>query len=101
MSAAAVVASAAVPITVLVASYETLRRVALGRGGPDDDPSLGLAIVLRQGLAAWLRAWAMCPPRPVSVPRAAQAPRIPPILHTELARVWAHMALAHQEAAWM
>src|SRR5207247_5267027 len=40
----------------LVASYEALRRIALGPRGPDDGPSLGLAILLRQGVAAWLHA---------------------------------------------
>ena len=39
-----------------MASYEALRRMALGQRGPDDGPSLGLAILLRQGMAAWLRA---------------------------------------------
>src|ERR1700730_8536376 len=33
----------------LVASYEALRRIALGQRGPDDRASLGVAILLRQG----------------------------------------------------
>lgn len=84
-----------------MASYEALRRMALGQRGPDDRPSLGLAILLRQGMAAWLRAWAMCPPPSDPAPRTAQPRAIPPIVHTELAQLWAHMALSHQEAAWM
>jgi hypothetical protein len=26
---------------------------------------------------------------------------IPPLVHMELVQLWAHMALSHQEAAWM
>ena len=83
-----------------MASYEALRRVALGQRGPDDTPSPGLAIVLRHGVAAWLCAWARCP-RP-SDPVARTAPPLgSPLVHTELAQLWAHMALSHQEAAWI
>jgi len=84
-----------------VASYEALRRMALGQRGFDDGPSLGLAIVRRQGVAAWLRAWAMClrPSDPVARPAAPL--EIPPLVHTELVQLWAHMALSHQEAAWI
>ena len=84
-----------------MASYEALRRTALGQCGPQDGPSLGLAILLRQGLAAWLHAWALCP-RP-SDPVTVSAPplEILPLVHTELVQLWAHMALSHQEAAWI
>jgi hypothetical protein len=84
-----------------VASYEALRQTALGQRGPDDGPSLGLAIVLRHGVAAWLCAWAMCPRPSDPVSRTALPLGIPPLVHTELAQLWAHMALSHQEAAWM
>jgi hypothetical protein len=84
-----------------VASYEALRRVALGRSGPDDGPSLGCTALLRQGMAAWLRAWAQCPPPPTLTPHALPLIAIPSFVHTELAHVWAHMALSHQEAAWI
>ena len=40
-----------------MASYEALRRIALGQRGPDDGPSLGLTILLHHGVAAWLHAW--------------------------------------------
>jgi hypothetical protein len=89
------------PIATLVASYEVLRRMALGQRGPDDGPSLGLAVLLRQGVAAWLRAWAMCPGPADPVARPAPPLGIPPLVHTELAQLWAHMALSHQEAAWI
>ena len=88
------------PIPVLVTSYETLRRLALGRSGPDGGPSLGFTVLLRHGMAAWLRAWARCPSPLVSVAPSAPMSALPPIVHMELARVWAHMALACQEAAW-
>lgn len=84
-----------------MASYEALRRMALGQRGPDDGPSLGLAILRRHGVAAWLRAWALCP-RPAD-PVACTAPPagIPLLVHTELAQLCAHMALAHLEVAWI
>jgi hypothetical protein len=78
-----------------------LRRVALGRRGADDGPSLGFTVLLRQGMVAWLRAWALCaaPADPVAGP--APTLGIPPLVHTELAQLWAHMALTHQEAGWI
>jgi hypothetical protein len=84
-----------------VASYEALRRLALGQPGPDDGRSLGLAIVLRQGVAAWLLAWALCPRPADPVARPAPPLGIPALVHTELAQLWAHMALSYQEAAWI
>lgn len=93
--------TAPVPIPVVVTSYETLRRVALGHSAPNDGPSLGFTLLLRQGMAAWLRAWAMCP-RPMTVPEPVAVPlsAIPPLVHHELAQVWAHIVLLHQEATW-
>ena len=85
----------------LVASYDVLRHVALGRHGRDDGPPLGFTVLLRHGMAAWLRAWAQCPSPPPRPSFAAPPIAIPTLVHTELAHVWAHMALAHQEAAWM
>jgi hypothetical protein len=74
--------------------------MALAQRGPHDGPNLGLAILLRQGVTAWLRAWATCP-RP-SEPVAPASPlAIPSFIHTELAQLWAHMALVHQEATWI
>jgi hypothetical protein len=96
----AVVVASEVPIVTLVASYEALRRVALGRSGPDEGPSLGFAVLLRHGMRAWLHAWAMSPRPAVPAPQTGPPPDIPPIVHFELAQVWAHMALAHQETVW-
>ena len=95
-----VAAGDASPAT-LVASYDLLRRVALGCSGPDDGPRLGFTVLLRQGMAAWLRAWAQCPSPPTRTPPGSLVITIPSLVHTELAQVWAHMALAHQEAAWI
>jgi hypothetical protein len=89
-----------VPITVVVTSYETLRRVALGHSGPDDGPRLGFTLLLRQGMTAWLRAWAMCRSAEAD-PAAVSVSTIPPLVHHELAQVWAHMVLVHQEVAWI
>jgi hypothetical protein len=44
----------------LSASYEALRAHAVG-GLPAESPR-GLAIVVNQGLPAWIRAWAAPPP---------------------------------------
>ena len=84
-----------------MASYEALRRIALGQRGPDDGPSLGLTILLHHGVAAWLHAWARCPSPSDPVARSALSLEIPPLVHTELVQLWAHMALSHQEAAWI
>lgn len=84
-----------------MASYEALRRLALGQCAADDGPSLGLAILRRQGMVAWLRAWAICPRPADPVARTASSLEIPPLIHTELVQLWAHMALSHQEAAWI
>ncbi|MEP7309645.1 MAG: hypothetical protein ABJA98_29405 [Acidobacteriota bacterium] len=84
-----------------MASYEALRRTALNPHRHPDGPSLELAILRRQGVAAWLDAWALCP-RP-SDPMTSSAPSlgIPSFIHAELAQLWAHMALVHQEATWI
>jgi len=84
---------------VLVTSYETLRRVALGHSAPHDGPSLGFTLLLRQGMAAWLGAWALCPAPRVPEPAAALVAAIPSVVHHELAQVWAHIVLLHQEVA--
>jgi hypothetical protein len=60
-----------------------------------------LALLIREGVAAWLRAWAICPRPADPATRTASSRDIPPLLHTELVRLWAHMALAHQEVAWI
>jgi hypothetical protein len=95
------VAVGATSPATLVASYDLLRQVALGRSGPDEGPRLGFTLLRRHGMAAWLRAWTVCPAPPPRTPSAAPPIAIPPIVHTELAQVWALMALAQREAAWI
>ena len=85
---------------MLVSSYETLRRVALGHSGPNDGPRLGFTLLLRQGMTAWLQAWARCPCPVVPAPAAVSVSAIPPLVHHELAQVWAHMVLLRQAARW-
>ena len=69
---------------VVVSSYETLRRVALEHSGPDG-PSLGFTLLLRQGLTAWLRAWARYPRPVVPAPAAVSISTIPPLVHHDSA----------------
>ena len=101
MTEPTVVTSGDPSTAALVASYDLLRQVALGRSGPDDGPRLGFTLLLRHGMAAWLDAWTACPAPQPRTPSAALPIAIPTIVHMELAQVWAHMALAHQETAWI
>jgi hypothetical protein len=79
-----------------------LRRVALGHSGPNDGPSLGFTLLLRQGLTAWLHAWTTCPRMAAPAPSTPVAlTEIPSVIHREVAQLWAQMALSHQEAAWI
>jgi hypothetical protein len=84
---------------VLVTSYKTLRRVARGHPAPEDGPSLGFTRLLRQGMTAWIRAWATCPPPTVPELPAVPAVALPAIVHRELVQVWAHIIFLHQEVA--
>jgi hypothetical protein len=88
-------------MATLVASYEVLRRLALGQRRFDDGPRLGLAILLSQGVAAWLHAWARCPHPADPIAPFAPPLGIPSVIHAELAQLWVQMALSHQEAAWI
>jgi hypothetical protein len=90
-----------IPTPLVVSSYETLRRVALGHSGPDAGPGLGFTLLLRQGMTAWLHAWATCPRPAVPAPVRVSVSTMPPLVHHELAQVWAHMVLSHEEVAWM
>ena len=101
MNEPTVVASGDPSTATLVASYDLLRQVALGRSGPDEGPRLGFTVLLRHGMAAWLRAWTACPSPQPRTSSAGLPIAIPTLVHTELAQVWAHMVLAHQEAAWI
>lgn len=75
--------------------YEALRRHALE---PHHDGAArdGLAVLLRQGVAAWMEAWSTLPAPAV---RAAQEgrerPPLPDGMSAEVVRVLAAMALGH------
>lgn len=87
-----------------MSSYEILRRVALGHSGPTDGPSLGFTLLLRQGMTAWLHAWATSTcPRPAGPAAATTVPLadIPSVVHRELAQIWAQMVRRHQEVTWI
>jgi hypothetical protein len=85
----------------VVTSYEILRRVALGCSGPTDGPTLGFTMLLREGMTAWLSAWATSP-RPVELASTTAVPvsALPAVVHRELAHVWVQMVRRHQEVAW-
>jgi hypothetical protein len=79
------------------ARYEALRRHAIG---PHHAPAArdGLAVLLRQGVTAWMEAWSRLPAPAV---RAAQdeseRPPLPDGVSAEVIRVLAAMALGHIE----
>jgi hypothetical protein len=72
--------------------YEELRSAALGVATAAAS-GRGLALLMRQGMAAWMRAWASCvAPRPSPVEPGKQAK--PPAVCPELVTVLAQMAMA-------
>jgi len=73
-----------------VERYERLRRVALA--GEPSGWQLGHALLQRQGVAAWVRAWRAAPPE--SPPARARPPVEPPDSAGEIVGVLASMALA-------
>jgi hypothetical protein len=95
--------TAPTPITTGIATsehaarYETLRRQALE---PHHAVTArdGLAVLLRQGVAAWMQAWSRLPAPAV---RAAQVeherPPLPDGTSAEVVRVLAAMTLVHIE----
>jgi len=79
----------------LVARYEELRRDA--RAEPGSGPrSHGLALFLRQGMAAWMRAWVECQAVAPGEARSAAdgtGPALPRVLGPEVVMVLAEMVL--------
>jgi hypothetical protein len=74
----------------LASGYEALRAQALG-WSPDESPR-GMAVVLTQGVPAWIRAWAA----PASVPTAAPVPpTTAPGRGAEVVRVLTEMVLGN------
>ena len=84
------------PATVWKQRYEALRQLAVGgRQILESDP-LGLVLLLRQGIAGWMRGWPELthtpPPQPARV-------RLPAVSASgwqhQLTQVLAEMSLAH------
>jgi hypothetical protein len=76
--------------------YEELRKEALADQGAG--AGLGLALLLRKGLAAWLRAWAQCAPPPAPVPGSPNEPFLPSP-RNEAILILAAMALSQLQEA--
>lgn len=73
----------------LVARYEALRRwIVDGAGGGSH---WGLALLRREGLAAWIATWAAAPGAAVVDPRPEVARRLPDARHADVIRVLAGM----------
>jgi hypothetical protein len=73
----------------LVARYEDLRRwIVDGAGGGS---RWGLALLRREGLAAWSATWAAAPGAAVVDPRPEVARRLPDAHHADVVRVLASM----------
>jgi hypothetical protein len=77
------------PVDDLCAGYEALRAQAVG-GWPADFPR-GRALVLTQGLPAWIRAWAA--PPTVPIPPAPAGGKGDGGLGAEVVRLLTEMAL--------
>jgi len=77
------------PTDELCAGYETLRAVAAS-SAVCDTPR-GLALLLTQGLPAWMRAWSPLPP-PAPIARCEERPLAPGV-GGEVVRVLTEMAL--------
>ena len=82
----------------LIARYEELRQLALGRCGAQ---AQGLVLFMRRGMRAWMQAWGQCVPPPLASPAAPpdEQQTCPAQLHAEVAMLLASMVLfARQEA---
>ena len=82
------------PATI-VAHYEQLRADALDPG-EERMVTLGLALFLRRGMAAWIEAWPQTPERRLDaiIPDSADRPRLPLGLRQQMSLILAGMILA-------
>jgi hypothetical protein len=79
------------PVAVVVSAYEALRQQATEQGG-HPQRELGLALLMRQGVAAWLHAYCHAAPKPL--PRSGEtATLVPAGIRGELTLILAGMAL--------
>ncbi len=86
--------------TAFTMRYEALREHVIARH--PDVVRHGIALLLRQGMAAWMRACREMAPTPDTVPAANTVPSscsVPDGATTEIVHVLAAMALLHMEAA--
>ena len=84
----------------LIARYEELRGQALGR--PSVIPrGQGLALLLRRGMAAWMRAWAQCAPQLPTPPKEQRGDEsiLPFEMHREVTMILAGMVLSGRQEA--
>jgi hypothetical protein len=82
----------------LVLGYEGLRAQVLSPSA-ELSRGLGIALLMRQGLLAWMKAWSDCTP-PVGRPAQDPCPTekvIPLDLRANLALILAGMALGHYQ----
>ena len=78
--------------------YEALRRGVLGNAG---ERELGCALFLRQGMAAWIRAWAACAAPLSDESPHRRAPTLPTGARAAVSRLLVSMAIgarAHGDA---
>jgi hypothetical protein len=83
--------------TVWQQRYEALRQLAVGGRQILEAEPLGLVLVLREGVAAWMRRWSALAQTP-PLPRASTppAPAVPAAgWQHQLTEVLAAMSLAH------
>ena len=74
-----------------MARYEDLRRAALDVARPSGD-AWGLAVFLRQGMAAWMRAWPL-PEEPLGTVQATESERQSLPSNQQLIAILANMVL--------
>lgn len=76
------------------AGYEQLRRHLVD--GQLTCDRLGVALVLREGLASWLEQWSKLPvPTALSAAATSPAAALPKLACTEVVQVLSAMALSH------
>ena len=75
------------------AGYESLRRAVLEGGGGERE--LGFALLIRRGMAGWIRAWSACavPARPAAGPMRGTGIAVPAGVRGEVTHLLVTMAL--------
>jgi hypothetical protein len=83
----------------MVAHYEQLRNEALSLPAGH---APGLALFLRKGMTAWMRAWSSCMPKPVSETASlvGAVPTCSVDIRAQIATILAGMILSRQPEAF-